>query len=78
MCQGNFRLDIRKKVFHTEGVWSLQWAPQGTGHSAKPGRVQKALGQYSQTHGVTFGEYCTGPGGGLNYPDGSPSTQHII
>ncbi|KAJ7416735.1 hypothetical protein WISP_69232 [Willisornis vidua] len=44
LCQGRFSLDIRKKVLHPEGVWALEQALQGSGHSTKPGRVQGAIG----------------------------------
>lgn len=51
LCQGQLRLGIRKR-----------FSPEGGGHwnrlprSTKPDRVQEALGQCSQAHGVTPGD----------------------
>ncbi|KAJ7404291.1 hypothetical protein WISP_146768 [Willisornis vidua] len=45
-----------KKIFHPEGGWALEQAPQGTGHRTKPDRVQEVFGQYPQAHDVTLGD----------------------
>ncbi|RMC03228.1 hypothetical protein DUI87_20422 [Hirundo rustica rustica] len=42
-------------VSEIEGVWTLEQALQGSGHS-KPDRVQEAFARYSQAHGVTLGD----------------------
>ncbi|KAJ7417690.1 hypothetical protein WISP_63254 [Willisornis vidua] len=55
LCQKRFRSDIRKKVFHSEGGWALEQAPQGSGLSTKHDRVQELFGQCSQAHGVLLG-----------------------
>lgn len=39
-------------IVHSEGVWALKQAPQGSEHSTNPVRVQEEFGQLSQTHGV--------------------------
>lgn len=49
----------------TSCSWELEQASQESGLSTKPDRVQKALGQHSQTRGVTLGVSCAGPGAGL-------------
>lgn len=38
-----FRLDIRKKIFHWEGVHALEQAPHGSGHCHKPVSVRKMV-----------------------------------
>lgn len=34
---------------------STGWAPQGSGHSTEPARVQAVSGQCTQMHGLIFG-----------------------
>lgn len=48
LSQGNLGW-IQEKVFHAEGGWALEQAPQGVGHSTNPDRVQGAFGQCFQT-----------------------------
>ena len=75
---GEVEAGYQEKVFHPEGAWALEQAPQGSGHSTKPERVQEAFGQLSQAHGVTLGVFCARPAAGLNDPDGPLPTQHIL
>lgn len=42
-----------------EGSWTLEWAPQGSGH-----KVQEAFAQCSHAQGVVLGISCAGPGAG--------------
>ncbi|KAJ7409572.1 hypothetical protein BTVI_56099 [Pitangus sulphuratus] len=43
LCQGIFRLDIRKKALYLESDWALEQAPQGSGHSTKLTEFKKRL-----------------------------------
>lgn len=56
---------ILGKVLHPEGSWALKQAPQGSGHSTKPDRVEEELGQCGQAHGVTLGAVLSGTRSGL-------------
>lgn len=74
--QGRFSLAIRR--FPPRGWLGTGQAPQDSGHSTKPDRVQEAFGQWSQEHGV-IGMLCVGPGVGLDHvPDGSLPIQLIL
>lgn len=44
-----------EKVFHPDGGWALEQAPQGSDHSTKPDRVQGVFGQHSQAHVLIVG-----------------------
>lgn len=48
LYQERFRLDNREKVFHPEGVWALEWAPQESGQCTKTDSVQGMFGQCSR------------------------------
>lgn len=54
LCQERFRLS--GKISSPRGWVGTGTAPQDSGHSSKPDRVQEACGQCSQAHGVIFGD----------------------
>ena len=70
----------QENVLHPEGGWALEQAPQGSGHSTKPGRIQEMFGQCSQAHGVILGVSCSKSwtGVGLDGPYGSLPTQNNL
>ena len=54
MCQGRFRLDMRKRFF-TQRVLDTGTGSPGRCHGPKPDSVQEETGQRPQTHGVNCG-----------------------
>ena len=44
LCQGRFRLDVRKSYFSERGGQALEWAAQGGGGVTDPGGVQGTFG----------------------------------
>ena len=64
MCQGRFRLDMRKRFF-TQRCWTLNRLPREVSRP-QPDSVQEETGQRPQTHGVTCGVSCAGTGAGLD------------
>lgn len=57
-------MGCQEKVFHPEGYWAMEQAPQRSDHSTKRDRVYEAFGQRSQAHGMILVVSCAGPGVG--------------
>lgn len=74
--QGRIRLHIRKI---SEAGCALEQTPQESVHSTKPDKSSKEVfGQRSQAHDVTSEMSFSELGVGLDYPDETLPTQHIL
>lgn len=72
---GAAKVGYWERVFHPEGGWVLEQAPQRRGHSTEPDRGRDVFGQHSWAHGGITGMSCTRPGVGLHESCGSLPTQ---
>lgn len=60
--RGSLRWILRKCFSPRKRGWALEQAPQGSGQSTNPDRVQDAFEECSQAHGIGLGVSCPGPG----------------
>lgn len=78
MCEGNFRLDVMKRLFTKVSGQALELAHHCSDHRIEPDGVQEAFVQCSQKYGLILGWSCVEPEVEFNCPCESHLTWDIL